>query len=60
MHDFLHNDPEFKELFALLLPDIEIRKSFIQRYSESAHLYYKGQPDFEIILALIKENIYKF
>jgi hypothetical protein len=45
---------------ALLLPDFEIRKSFIQRYRESAHLYYKGQPDFEIILALIKENIHKF
>ena len=54
MPDFLHNDPE------LLLPDIEIRRSFIQRYRESAQLYYKGQPDFEIILALIKENIHKF
>ena len=54
MPDFLHNDPE------LLLPEIEIRRSFIQRYRESAQLYYKGQPDFEIILALIKENIHKF
>ncbi len=45
---------------ALLLPNIEIRESFIQRYRESANLYYKGQPDFEIILALIKENIHTF
>ena len=52
MPDFLHNDPE------LLLPDIEIRKSFIQRYQESAHLYYKGQPDFEELLNTIDKYIH--
>jgi hypothetical protein len=45
---------------ALLLDDIEIRKSFEQRYKDSSNLYYAVQPDFDVILAGIKKHIHKF
>lgn len=45
---------------ALLLPVPEIRKSFEQRYKDSSNLYYKEQPEFEIIMAAIKEHIHRF
>ncbi|MEI6050428.1 MAG: nucleotidyl transferase AbiEii/AbiGii toxin family protein [Bacteroidota bacterium] len=45
---------------ALLLTDIEIRKSFKKHYKDSSNLYYKEQPDFEVILSRIKEHIHKF
>lgn len=101
MPDFLHNDPEFKELIAivskklgidpdvknfigsadynthkeirfrgadrnmplnnhpaLLLPDKELRGKFEERYKRSSKLYYRTQPEFEQILAGIKEHIH--
>jgi hypothetical protein len=45
---------------ALLLPDNGLRKSFEQRYKDSSSLYYEAQPDFDVILAGIKEHIHKF
>jgi len=41
---------------AFLLSDDTIRKSFNKQYISTSSLYYKGQPDFEIILALIDEK----
>jgi hypothetical protein len=38
---------------AFLLGDPEQRKEFIKRYQSRASLYYKGQPDFEVVLARI-------
>ena len=40
---------------ALLLNDLEIRESFQNRYESTSKLYYNGQPNFELILARIKE-----
>ena len=45
---------------ALLLPDPEIRSSFEQRYKDSSSLYYNEQPDFDVIMAGIQENIHRF
>jgi hypothetical protein len=45
---------------ALLLSDNEIRKSFEKRYNDSSNLYYEVQPEFGVILAVIKEHIHKF
>lgn len=35
----------------------EARKAFAYRYKTSSKLYYGGQPDFELVLAGIQENI---
>jgi hypothetical protein len=44
-----------KEHPSLLLNEIEIRESFKSRYLSTSKLYYSGQPEFEIVLARIKE-----
>lgn len=44
---------------AFLLSDPELRKSFTARYAKTANLYYKGQPPFEDLLAIIHENLHK-
>lgn len=44
---------------ALFLNETEIRDSFKSRYLSTSKLYYKGQPDFEEILARIKINANK-
>lgn len=41
------------------LLDSELRNDFKKRYQETSGLYYKGQPDFEDLLARIKEHINK-
>jgi hypothetical protein len=38
---------------ALLLTETEFRESFKSRYKSTSKLYYKGQPDFEEVLARI-------
>lgn len=43
---------------ALLLPDKELRSKFEERYKRSAELYYRTQPEFEKVLAGIKEHIH--
>jgi hypothetical protein len=43
---------------ALLLPDKILRSTFENQYKRSAKLYYKNQPDFEVILAGIQEYIH--
>jgi len=40
---------------ALLLSDPERREQFKKRYEATRHLYYKGQPPFEELLARIKD-----
>ena len=45
---------------ALLLQNPDIRKSFAQRYSDSASLYYREQPEFEVLLSGIQEYIHSF
>jgi hypothetical protein len=42
---------------AFLLSDSEQRKRFEARYKKTSDLYYKSQPDFEILLSRIRENI---
>jgi hypothetical protein len=42
---------------AFLLKSDKIRKSFIQRYQNTASLYYNRQPDFEELLDRIKKYI---
>lgn len=42
---------------AFLLNDPDLRASFIERYKTTSAIYYKGQPDFEMLLHRIKENI---
>ena len=42
---------------AFLLSNPSLRASFEKRYKSTGALYYKGQPDFEKILARIKEYI---
>lgn len=44
---------------ALLLNENEVRDSFKRRYLSTSRLYYKGQPDFEEMLARIKSNLNK-
>ena len=40
---------------AFLLSDAALRERFKIRYKKTASLYYKGQPDFETVLARIHE-----
>jgi hypothetical protein len=47
------------ETEAFLLSSSEIKKDFKRRYSATNALYYKGQPDFNALLARIQENIEK-
>lgn len=42
---------------AFLLNDTAVREDFIKRYKLTAELYYKGQPDFEVLLERINNNI---
>jgi Nucleotidyl transferase AbiEii toxin, Type IV TA system len=42
---------------AFLLNYPALREQFKKRYESTAKLYYKGQPPFEELLAIIKENI---
>jgi nucleotidyltransferase AbiEii toxin of type IV toxin-antitoxin system len=44
---------------AFLLSDPKLRKSFVTRYEKTASLYYKGQPPFDELLAIIHENLHK-
>lgn len=44
---------------AFLLRSPEQRDRFRQRYSETASLYYKGQPDFDTLIDRIKQHIHK-
>lgn len=66
---FNHKDARFRgtdksiplsEHPALLLPDNTIRKAFESRYKSSSKLYYRNQPDFESVLAGIREFIHQF
>ena len=45
---------------ALLLKDTATRKSFAEQYKSTSNLYYKGQPDFDLILSSIKNHIDRF
>lgn len=42
---------------ALLLPNKKLRSIFEKQYKSSSKLYYKDQPDFEVVLAGIQEYI---
>lgn len=42
---------------AFRLTNQDKREDLIQRYKKTASLYYKGQPDFEVILQRIQENL---
>lgn len=42
---------------AFLLSDPEIRADFTKRYEATKNLYYQGQPNFEEVLARIKDNL---
>lgn len=42
---------------AFLLSDPQKRKDYANRYAKTAHLYYKGQPPFDIILERINQFI---
>jgi hypothetical protein len=44
---------------AFLLSDPAIRADFSRRYKETAALYYNGQPDFDVLLKRIHENIHR-
>lgn len=44
---------------ALLLNELGIKESFNNRYLTTSKLYYKGQPDFEEILARIADHLHK-
>ena len=44
---------------AFLLSDAIVKADFIKRYKETSALYYNGQPDFELLLERIYENIGK-
>lgn len=45
---------------AFLLSNPKTRNAFRKRYTVTAPLYYNGQPDFDELLARIKEHISKF
>ncbi|MFM8453966.1 MAG: nucleotidyl transferase AbiEii/AbiGii toxin family protein [Gammaproteobacteria bacterium] len=45
---------------SLLLNDLKLRESFINRYLSTSKLYYNGQPDFEDILARIAVHVNRF
>jgi hypothetical protein len=42
---------------AFMLSDEELRASFKKRYTDTAALYYNGQPDFDVLLARIHQHI---
>jgi hypothetical protein len=42
---------------AFLLSDQALRESFRKRYTDTAALYYNGQPDFDKLLARIHEYV---
>jgi hypothetical protein len=44
---------------AFLLSDPKLRENFAARYAKTASLYYKGQPPFQELLAIIHENLQK-
>ncbi len=44
---------------AFLLSNAIVKADFTKRYKETSALYYNGQPDFDTLLARIKENIEK-
>jgi hypothetical protein len=44
---------------AFLLTDPSLRASFKKRYTDTATLYYNGQPDFEVLLSRIHQYIDK-
>jgi len=44
---------------AFLLSDSKLRDNFAVRYKKTASLYYKSQPPFEELLAIIHENLHK-
>jgi hypothetical protein len=54
------NEIPLAEHPALLLGDQLIRDSFAKQYKSTRNLYYKGQPDFEILLSVIKTHAHKF
>jgi len=42
---------------AFLLSDTTLRANFAVRYAKTANLYYKGQPPFEEVLAIIQKDL---
>lgn len=52
------NDVHLAENEAFLLSDLKLRKSFAIRYAKTRSLYYKGQPAFGELLAIIQENLH--
>lgn len=44
---------------AFLLVSRPIRENFRKRYKATANLYYKGQPDFDAVLDVIKQHIHR-
>jgi hypothetical protein len=42
---------------AFLLDDADFRSSFSKRYEDTAALYYRGQPDFDLLLERIHDNL---
>lgn len=44
---------------AFLLKNLELRERFVERYKKTAKLYYKGQPDFNELLAEINKWVEK-
>lgn len=44
---------------AFLLSDEDLRNQFKKRYTDTKALYYKGQPDFDIIMERINANLEK-
>ena len=49
---------DLKNQPALTLEDENIFNSFKERYQKSSNLYYKGQPDFDDIMARIRAHIH--
>ncbi|MGQ7944410.1 nucleotidyl transferase AbiEii/AbiGii toxin family protein [Flavobacterium sp. WC2509] len=47
------------ENMAFLLSDTDLRREFRKRYVATAALYYKGQPDFDIVLERINKYLKK-
>lgn len=47
----------FAENDAFLLKSLKLREAYKKRYISTGSLYYKGQPDFEVVLARIKSYI---
>lgn len=42
---------------AFLLSDPAVHEDFVKRYNATKNLYYEGQPDFEVVIACIRENL---